>query len=243
MALAIAAFGSANPFQTDGKEHRMTRVFPFIPLDFERFSAEDMQRRAREFYALLNRRRTVRVFSDEPIPEGVIEDAIRAASTAPSGAHKQPWFFAVVRDAKIKHEIRLAAEKEERENYERRFPADWLEDLAIFETDHVKTYLDVAPVLIVVFKENYRVVEGERKKNYYVNESVGIAAGMLIAALHHAGLATLTHTPNPMAFLNKILNRPKNEVPIILMPVGFPAEGAEVPDLKRKALDEVMGEY
>lgn len=202
-----------------------------------------MQERASEYYNLMDERRTVREFSPEPIPEGVLENCIRAASTAPSGAHKQPWHFCVVRDPKIKHAIRLAAEKEEKENYDHRFPEDWLRDLEIFGTDENKEYLDIAPALVVIFRENYRMVEGKRIKNYYVNESAGIAAGMFIAALHNSGLASLTHTPNPMAFLNQILERPKNEVPILLMPVGYPKEGTQIPDLNRKPLGEVMTEY
>lgn len=216
----------------------------FITYNFRRLDEEQMIKRAREFYVNLNSRRTVRHFASDPVPMEVIEQAILTAGTAPSGAHKQPWFFAVVTDAEIKHRIRLAAEREERLNYEQRFPEEWLRDLAIFGTDFVKEYLDIAPVLIVVFKENYRLdSEGRKLKNYYVNESVGIATGMLIAALHNAGLATLTHTPNPMEFLNEILERPKNEVPTVLMPVGYPAEGARVPDLKRKSLGEIMKRY
>lgn len=215
----------------------------FIPLEFTRFDAQEMKTRSKAFYQMLNKRRTVRAFSPDPIPDEVIENAILAAGTAPSGAHKQPWHFCVVKDPKVKHEIRIGAEEEERLNYGGRFPEDWLKDLAIFETNEVKEYLDIAPALIVIFKENYRLVDGAREKNYYVNESVGIATGMLIAALHQAGVASLTHTPNPMAFLNKILDRPKNEVPVILLPIGFPADGVEVPDLKRKDLEEIMTVY
>jgi iodotyrosine deiodinase len=221
----------------------MTDESKFIPYQFERLSSSQMKQRAREFYELMNKRRTVREFSSEPIPDGVIEEAIRTAGTAPSGAHKQPWFFAVVKDPDIKHKIRIAAEKEERLNYESRFTDEWLQDLSVFETDYVKEYIDIAPALIVVFKENYRLIDDKKYKNYYVNESVGIAAGMLIAALHNAGLATLTHTPSPMEFLSHLLNRPKNEIPIILMPVGYPKEGTVVPNIKRKPLDEIMKIY
>ena len=217
--------------------------YPYITCKFTKRKPEEMQERASEYYNLMDERRTVREFSPEPIPEGVLENCIRAASTAPSGAHKQPWHFCVVRDPKIKHAIRLAAEKEEKENYDHRFPEDWLRDLEIFGTDENKEYLDIAPALVVIFRENYRMVEGKRIKNYYVNESAGIAAGMFIAALHNSGLASLTHTPNPMAFLNQILERPKNEVPILLMPVGYPKEGTQIPDLNRKPLGEVMTEY
>jgi nitroreductase len=215
----------------------------FIPYEFERQTPDDMLARARAYFELMDGRRTVREFSPEPIPEGVLEAVIRTASTAPSGAHMQPWRFCVVKDPVVKREIRLGAEKEERENYDRRYPADWLEDLAVFGTDEEKSYLEIAPALVVIFKENYRLIDGERKKNYYVNESVGIAAGMFIAALHNAGLATLTHTPSPMAFLNQILDRPKNEVPMLLMPVGYPKKGTRVPNLTRKPLDEVMSVY
>ena len=215
----------------------------FIPHVFSKLPEAEMARRSRDFYQLMNRRRTVREFSSEPIPAEVIENAILAAGTSPSGAHKQPWFFCVVEDPRIKRRIREAAEKEEKENYDRRFPAEWLEDLAVFGTDEDKAYLEIAPVLIIVFRENYRMVDGEKKKNYYVNESVGIAAGTLITALHNAGLATLTHTPNPMAFLNHILDRPKNEVPMLLMPVGYPKEGTLIPDLHRKPLHQVMKRF
>ncbi|MCB1052845.1 MAG: nitroreductase family protein [Acidobacteria bacterium] len=221
----------------------MSPKVPFVELSFQRRPETEMLARSEAFFGLMDQRRTVREFSADPIPEGLIENAIRTASTAPSGAHKQPWHFCVVTDPEIKHKIRLAAEEEERQNYNGRFPDDWLEDLAIFETNAHKPYLDIAPALIVIFKENYRLENGERKKNYYVNESVGIATGMLIAALHYAGLASLTHTPNPMAFLNEILGRPKNEVPVILLPVGYPAEGTRVPDLKRKPLEAVMTRY
>lgn len=215
----------------------------FIPLEFDTYSEAEMIDRARRFYENLNKRRTVREFSDRPIPDTVIDDVIRTAGTAPSGAHKQPWFFAVIKDPKIKHAIRVAAEKEEKENYERRFTDEWLEDLAIFGTDENKDYLDIAPALIVVFRENYKVIDGVKHKNYYVHESVGIAAGMLIAALHNAGLASLTHTPNPMQFLNDILGRPKSEVPILLMPIGYPKEGTRVPDLTRLPLESISKVY
>jgi iodotyrosine deiodinase len=221
----------------------MSGEHKFIAYNFTRIPDDEMQRRARQFYESMNLRRTVRQFSPEPIPAGVLEDAIRTAGTSPSGAHKQPWFFCVVKDPEIKHRIRLGAEKEEKLNYETRFTEEWLEDLGPFETSYVKEYLDIAPALIVIFKQNYRIVDGKKYKNYYVNESAGIAAGLLIAALHNAGLATLTHTPSPMEFLNEILDRPKNELPILLMPVGYPEEGAVVPNLKRKPLDEIMKIY
>ncbi len=189
---------------------------------------------------MVRTRRTVRHFSDAPVPFELIETAIRAAATAPSGANQQPWRFVVVSDPETKRRIREAAEKEERENYERRFPDEWLEALAQFGTDWHKPFLETAPYLIVVFRIDYGL-DGQRKvKHYYVGESVGIAAGFLLAALHAAGLATLTHTPSPMGFLSKILDRPVNERPFLLIPVGYPAAECEVPDIAKKPLPEVM---
>ena len=215
----------------------------FIPYPYEKMPPKTMQQRAHDFHQFMDTRRTIRTFSDEPIPDGVLEDCIRTASTAPSGAHKQPWFFAVVKNPELKSQIREAAEKEERENYMRRFPDTWLKDLAQFGTNHIKEHIDVAPAIVVLFKQNYRMENGERMKNYYVNESVGIAAGMFITAVHNAGLVTLTHTPNPMGFLHKILERPQGEVPVLLLPIGYPEEGAQVPRLTRKPLDEIMRIY
>jgi nitroreductase len=193
----------------------------------------------------MSRRRTVRSFSPEPVPYELIETSIRTAGTAPSGAHYQPWRFVVVSDAEIKRRIREAAEQEERENYERRFPDEWLDALAPLGTDWHKEFLVVAPYLIVVFRIDYSLkVDDQGKtikaKHYYVMESVGIATGVLIAALHNAGLATLTHTPSPMKFLREILDRPVNETPVVLIPVGYPAGSATVPDLKRKPIDEIL---
>lgn len=216
----------------------------FIPLEFEIRKPDDMRRRAEDLYTLLNKRRTVREFSPEPIPLEVVREAIRTAGTAPSGAHKQPWFFCLVQDPEVKRRIREGAEHEERLNYSGRMSDEWLEDLLPFGTNADKEFLEIAPALIVVFKQVYRQGEnGKRLKNYYVNESVGLAAGMLIAALHNAGLATLTHTPSPMKFLNAILERPANETPVLLIPVGFPASEAAVPNLSRKPLDQIMREY
>ncbi|MEX0773260.1 MAG: nitroreductase family protein [Balneolales bacterium] len=214
-----------------------------VRLEFEKLTPKESQTKALAFYDLMKKRRTVRHFSTQPVPESVIENAIKAAGTAPSGAHKQPWHFCVVKNPDLKHKIRLAAEKEEKQNYEARFSESFKKDLATFETSFIKEFIDDAPVIIVVFKENYRLRNGVRFKNYYVNESIGIASGILIAALHHAGMATLTHTPNPMKFLNEILERPGNETPVLLMPVGFPDENAEVPDLKRKRTWEIMHVY
>lgn len=215
----------------------------FTPLDFRRLDEAQMRERADEFYADLNRRRSVRHFSDDPIPLDVVRKAIHAAGTAPSGAHKQPWRFVLVTDPDIKRQIREAAEDEERETYSNRMSDEWRAALAPLGTDANKPFLETVPALIVVFRQDYELgADGSRKKNYYVQESCGIALGMLIAALHHAGLATLTHTPSPMHFLAKILNRPANERAYILLPVGYPAEGAEVPTLDRKALDEILVE-
>ena len=219
----------------------------FIPLSFKKLAPEEGLRRAREFYALMSRRRSVRSFSPEPVPYELIETAIRAAGTAPSGAHQQPWRFVVVSDPAVKRRVREAAEAEERDNYARRFPDEWKEVLAPLGTDWHKEFLEIAPYLIVVFRIDYGFIESQsddekpkKRKHYYVMESVGIAVGMLLSALHHAGLATLTHTPSPMKFLREILNRPVNETPFVLIPVGYPAEGAKVPDLQRKSLDEIL---
>ena len=192
----------------------------------------------------MRRRRTVREFSPDPVPFELIELAIRTAGSAPSGANQQPWHFTIVSDDEIKRRIRIAAEEEERENYSGRFPDEWLEVLAPLGTDWHKDFLEIAPYLIVVFKIDYGIEKqpdgGERRiKHYYVNESVGIACGMLLAALHNAGLATLTHTPNPMGFLSEILERPKNEKPFLLIPVGYPAEGVKVPDITKKTFEEI----
>ncbi|MCF6172755.1 MAG: nitroreductase family protein [Campylobacteraceae bacterium] len=188
----------------------------------------------------MDERRSVRVFSDKPVPKSVIEKIILTASSAPSGAHKQPWTFCVIGDPKIKKAIREAAEKEEYENYHGRMSDDWLKDLEVFETDWHKPFLEVAPWLIIPFKKVYDVQpDGSQSKNYYVNESIGIACGFLLTAIHQAGLVALTHTPSPMKFLQEILGRPENERPYLVIPVGFPVEGVEVPDLKRKTLREM----
>jgi iodotyrosine deiodinase len=199
---------------------------------------------ARGVFEQMDARRSVRSFSDEPVPRQAIEYAIRAASTAPSGAHRQPWTFVLVGDAVTKRQIRAAAEREERENYEGgRLPPEWRAALEPLGTDWEKPFLEVAPWLVVVFEQRFGIgPNGEREHNYYVKESVGIACGMFIAALHRLGLVTLTHTPSPMAFLSGLLHRPPNERPFILFPVGYPADGATVPNLTRKPLDEVMVE-
>jgi iodotyrosine deiodinase len=217
---------------------------PFVPLSFERLAPDESRTRVRSFLDTLRRRRSVRDFSPEPVPEDLIDIAIAAAATAPSGANRQPWKFVVVRDAEVKRRIREAAEEEEQEFYERRATAEWLADLAPLGTDWHKPFLEVAPVLIAVFgmdHEPVRLPDGSERhrKNYYTQESVGIAVGMLLAALHVAGLATLTHTPSPMKFLGRILGRPPHERPFVLIPVGYPAAGARVPDIEKKGLGEV----
>lgn len=216
----------------------------FVPLAFERLSPDESRRRALEFLNRIARRRSVRDFASDPIPLEAVDAAIAAAASAPSGANRQPWRFVVVTDPATKRRIREAAEAEEREFYERRATAEWLADLAPLGTDWRKPFLESAPCLVVVFSLDYepvRLADGSerRHKNYYVQESVGIAAGFLLAALHEAGFATLTHTPSPMGFLGEILGRPKHERPFLLIPVGYPAPGAQVPDVSRKALDEV----
>jgi len=215
----------------------------FIPYKPATYSEEEMKQRAQEFYQWLDSRRSVRRFSDEPIPIEIINNIIRAASTAPSGAHKQPWNFCVISDPEVKKKIREAAEKEEYENYTRRMNEEWLGDLKPFKTNHIKPYLEHAPYLIVVMKKAFEMENGEKKQTYYTNESVGIACGLLLAAIHHAGLVALTHTPSPMIFLKRILNRPKEEQPFLLIPVGKPAKNTEVPDIKRKPLEGVTSYY
>ncbi len=211
-----------------------------IPLHFERLDEDEMRARARSFYAQLDRRRSVRHFAPDPIPLDVVEDCIRSASSAPSGAHRQPWTFALVTDPEVKRKIRAAAEEEERENYGGRMNGEWLEALAPLGTDDVKPFLEIAPLLIVVLRHAWDEEGGQKVQNYYTQESVGIASGFLLAALHHAGLATLTHTPSPMGFLRRVLGRPEHEKPYLLIPVGYPAADCRVPDLVRKGLDEVV---
>ncbi len=215
----------------------------FIPYQRTSFSDQEMIDRSAAFYRHMDKRRSVRQFSDAPIPDAVIENIINTASTAPSGAHKQPWTFCVVRDPAIKKAIRIAAEKEEKLSYEQRMPQDWLDDLAPFGTDWHKPFLETAPVLIIVFKRNYEYISEQKANNYYVTESVGLATGLLIAAIHNAGLVTLTHTPSPMNFLKEILHRPDNERPFLLLPVSKPLEGTMVPKLERKPLSAVMVRY
>ncbi len=212
----------------------------FIPYKIANFSAEELIEKSKKYFQEINKRRSVRDFSNRDVPKEVIENIIKTAGSAPSGAHKQPWTFCVISDAKLKSEIRKLAEKEEYENYHGRMSDSWKTDLQHFGTDHIKEFLEVAPFLIVVFKKVYDLDEDENKsQNYYVNESVGIAVGFLIAAIHQAGLVTLTHTPSPMKFLQKALGRPKNEKAFLLLPVGYPSKDCIVPDLERKKLEEI----
>jgi iodotyrosine deiodinase len=214
--------------------------FPYVSYTKPIYSDGEMLNRTREFYEWMNTRRTVRDFSDKPIDPKVIEDIILTASSAPSGAHKQPWTFCVVKDPDIKKQIREAAEKEEMESYSNRMSDEWLNDLKPLGTDWQKPFLEIAPYLIVVFKRSYELdADGKKHQNYYVTESCGIACGFLLSAIHNAGLVALTHTPSPMNFLTKILKRPENEKPFLLIPVGYPSEACWVPDLKRKTLSEV----
>jgi len=208
------------------------------------YSSQEMELQSKTFLNSLLRRRTIRDFSDKPIEREVIENCIKTAGTAPSGANMQPWHFVLISDPKIKKQIRVAAEKEEKEFYEKRAPKEWLEALAPLGTDNIKPYLETAPYLIAIFMQRYgKLPDGRQVKHYYGLESVGIATGMLITAIHNAGLASLTHTPSPMGFLNEILDRPKNERPFLLLVVGHPAEDARVPDIKRKDISEIMTEF
>lgn len=213
----------------------------FIPLDHTLLPPDESVARARAFYAEMDRRRSCRFFSDRPLPAGLLEMLVATAGTAPSGANKQPWHFVAVTDPDLKREIRAAAEQEERDFYEQRATPEWLTDLAPLGTDWRKEFLEIAPALIVVFRQSYGLhPDGSHHKFYYTQESVGIAVGLLIAAIHHAGLVTLTHTPSPMEFLGKILGRPANERAFLLLPIGYPAEDAVVPDIGRKPLDEIL---
>jgi nitroreductase len=214
----------------------------FVPYTYSRLDVATMRRHGLDFLDLMQTRRSVRDFSPEPVPRDLIETAIRTAGTAPSGANRQPWHFVVVEDADLKRRIRQAAEAEERENYEGgRFPPEWLEALAPLGTTWEKPFLEIAPFLVVVFREDHGVApDGQIIKNYYVAESVGIACGLFIAAVHSMGLVTLTHTPSPMGFLRTLLNRPMNEKPYILFPVGYPAPEAMVPAIRKKPLEAIV---
>ena len=226
------------------KNIKLINGYPFVMYSRETYPPNDMLERTRSFAKWMDSRRTCRDFSDNPIPKEVIDNIVLAASTAPSGAHKQPWTFCVVSDPILKKQIREAAEKEEQESYNGRMPDEWLKDLAPIGTDWQKPFLEKAPYLIIVFKRSYEFENnGHKHQNYYVTESVGIACGFLLTAIHNAGLVALTHTPSPMNFLSKILNRPENEKPFLLVPIGYPADECWVPDLKRKELTEISQFY
>lgn len=215
----------------------------YIPYNYQKVSSSASIKQSEDYFETMDKRRSVRQYSNQEIPRSVIENIIKTASSAPSGAHKQPWTFCAISDPELKKEIRKAAEQEEYKNYHGRMGEEWLKDLEVLETDWEKPFLETAPWLIIVFKKVHDLEDGKKKKNYYVNESVGIASGFLISAIHQAGLVTLTHTPSPMNFLEKILNRPSNERAFLLLPVGYPADEVKVPDLKRKRLDEVAVFY
>jgi nitroreductase len=215
----------------------------FIPYQNPTYEGEALRQRTEEFYQFMDRRRSLRMFSDKLVPKKIIQHIIMTASSAPSGAHKQPWTFCAISSPEMKAKIREAAEQEEYTNYHGRMSDSWLDDLKVFGTDEHKPFLEIAPWLIVVCKRAYEEEAGEKKNNYYVTESVGIATGFLLTAIHHAGLVALTHTPSPMNFLTKVLDRPANERPFLLIPVGYPAEDAEVPDIQRKPPEDVIVYY
>ena len=223
---------------------RMRDLKNHIVLDHQNYSDAEMQERANAFYQEMSKRRSVREFSSKPLPEGLLDDLILTTGTAPSGANKQPWNFCVVTSQIVKAKIRRAAELEEYENYHGRMGDRWMRDLKHLGTDHVKEFLDEAPALIVVFKRLYeKTNDGTKNNNYYVNESVGIAVGLLLAAIQHVGLVAVTHTPSPMNFLARVLGRPSNERAFLLIPVGHPKEGVKIPDLKRKILEDIRDNY
>lgn len=219
---------------------KLINGYPFMAYEKEIFLPAEMTKRSLEFYEWLDKRRTVRDFSDKPVPKETIENILMAASTAPSGAHKQPWTFCIVSDPGLKKQLREEAEKEESESYNGRMPQEWLNDLLPLQTDWRKEFLETAPWLIIVFKKSYEInSDGSKGNVYYASESCGLACGFLLTAIHHAGLVALTHTPSPMNFLSKLLNRPENEKPFLLIPVGYPADECWVPVLKRKELNEM----
>ncbi|SHL00574.1 nitroreductase family protein [Flavobacterium xanthum] len=223
---------------------KIIEEYPYLRYRKPLLSETEMLERSASFYEDMDSRRSVREFSDKAVPKAVIENLIKTASTAPSGAHKQPWTFCVIENPEIKKQIRIAAEQEELLSYESRMSSDWLEDLKPLGTDWHKPFLETAPYLIVVFKRSYELdVDGNKKTNYYVQESVGIAVGFLLSAIHNAGLVSLTHTPSPMNFLTKTLKRPINEKPFLLIPVGYPAEECWVPDIQRKDIAAISVFY
>jgi iodotyrosine deiodinase len=226
------------------KNKKLLNGYPFVQHIKNGYDTAEMQKKSSSFFENMDARRSCRDFSDKPIPKKVIEDIILTASTAPSGAHKQPWTFCVVSSANIKEQIRVEAEKEEYESYNSRMPEEWKKDLLPLQTTWEKEFLEIAPYLIIVFKKSYELDEAGKKTNvYYANESCGIACGFLLAAIHQAGLVALTHTPSPMNFLSKVLNRPANEKPYLLVPVGYAATECWVPDIKRKSLEEIAAWY
>ncbi|KPQ13414.1 MAG: Nitroreductase [Algoriphagus marincola HL-49] len=224
-------------------EKKIIKGFPHLKFDHLEYDEEELIKRSAEFYQMMNQRRTIREFDDRDVPREVLEKIILTAGTAPSGANKQPWTFCLISDPKIKQKIRKAAEEEERISYESRMTETWKSDLKPLGTDWEKPFLEIAPYLVVVFKQSYGMEGEEKIQHYYVNESVGIACGFLIAAIHQAGLVTVTHTPSPMNFLGDILNRPKHEKPYLLLPVGYPKKETFVPDIHRKKLEEILISY
>lgn len=218
--------------------------YPFIDFQRETYSSDEMIERSRSFYEWADLRRSVRDFSDKPVPKEVMENILMTASTAPSGANKQPWTFCLISNATLKTTLRELAEEEEKKSYGGRMSDEWLEDLAPLGTDWQKEFIDIAPWIVVVMKRAYEIQsDGTKRQNYYVSESVGLASGFLLAAIHHAGLVALTHTPSPMNFIAKALNRPENERPFLLIPVGYPSETAQVPDISRKSKTQVIEYY
>lgn len=227
------------------QQEKVINGFPFVHYTKQTFEQEEMIERSKQFLDWYDSRRTVRDFSNKPVPKEVIENIILSASTAPSGAHKQPWSFcAIGNNPELRSKIRAAAEQEEYDSYNGRMPEEWLKDLLPLQTDWHKDFLEIAPWLIVVFKQSYGLDDkGQKTTNYYVQESVGLACGFLLSAIHNAGLVALTHTPSPMNFLAKILERPENEKPFLLIPVGYPADGCYVPKLERKNLEQIATFY
>lgn len=218
--------------------------FSLIPFSRERYSDEEIAKRTKEFFNWADERRSVRDYTSEPIPREVMENLIMTGSTAPSGAHKQPWTFCLISNAQLKSKLRVLAEEEEKKSYEGRMSDEWLEDLAPLGTDWEKEFIDVAPWIVIIMKRPFEYQEdGSKRQNYYVNESVGLAAGFFLMAVHNAGLVALTHTPSPMNFIAKALDRPNNERPFLLIPVGHPAKNAEVPDIRRKEKEDVIAFY
>jgi len=225
-------------------DYNIVNGFKHLRYYHETYLEKEMIKRSKTFYNWLQKRRSVRNFSNKPISIDIIQNIIKTASTAPSGANKQPWTFCVVKDSNLKKKIRISAEKEEKRSYKERMSDEWLEDLKHLGTDANKEFLETAPYLIVVFKRPFEYDKnGKKHQNYYVNESVGIACGFLISAIHNAGLVTLTHTPSPMRFLEKLLNRPDNERAFLLLPVGYASEKTYVPDIHRKSLNEISEWY